>query len=56
MGFRHNWPFFIWATIGSISFGSSFVIGNSLVPRPAAGITAFLSNTKPQVAFVVKRI
>jgi len=27
---------------GSISFGSSFVIGNNLVPSPAAGITTFL--------------
>ena len=30
------------STIGSISFGCAFVAGKNLVPRPAAGIIAFL--------------
>jgi hypothetical protein len=30
------------STMGSISFGCAFVAGNILVPRPAAGMTAFL--------------
>ena len=31
------------STRGSISLGMLFVFGNSLVPRPAAGMTAFLT-------------
>ena len=30
------------STIGSISLGWAFVAGKNLVPRPAAGIIAFL--------------
>ena len=30
------------STIGSISFGIALVAGKTLVPSPAAGITAFL--------------
>jgi hypothetical protein len=30
------------STIGSISFGCTFVAGRKRVPNPAAGITAFL--------------
>src|SRR5438874_13240277 len=33
--------------IGSISFGCAFVAGRNLVPRPAAGMTAFLTFTRP---------
>src|SRR5205807_1093566 len=43
MGFRHKSPFIPLAKIGSISFGCSFVTDKSLVPIPAAGITAFLN-------------
>ena len=31
------------STIVSISFGMDFVAGSTLVPRPAAGITAFVT-------------
>ena len=31
------------STIGSISLGRALVIGSTRVPRPAAGITAFLT-------------
>lgn len=44
MGFRHSSPLFVVEKTGSISFGDSFVADRSLVPRPAAGITAFVSN------------
>ena len=30
------------STIGNISFGIAFVAGSTLVPKPAAGITAFV--------------
>src|SRR6267143_3408540 len=43
IGFKHKSPFFALAKTGSISFGCSFVTDRSLVPSPAAGITAFLS-------------
>ena len=33
------------STIGNISFGCAFVAGKNLVPKPAAGITAFLTLT-----------
>ena len=36
------------STIGSISFGVAFVAGKNLVPKPAAGITAFL------ISFLIK--
>jgi hypothetical protein len=36
--------------IGSISFGIDLVAGRNLVPRPAAGISAFLTlKMNPQV-------
>jgi hypothetical protein len=35
--------------IGSISFGIDFVTGRNLVPRPAAGITAFLIIHSPRI-------
>src|SRR6266540_5011316 len=35
------------STTGSISFGCDFVAGRNLVPRPAAGITAFLTFIAP---------
>jgi hypothetical protein len=43
MGFKHKSPFFALAKTGSISFGCSLVTDKSRVPKPAAGITAFLS-------------
>jgi hypothetical protein len=49
MGFKQSLPFLINATMGSISLGSSFVIGNNRVPKPAAGITAFLSKAKTSI-------
>jgi hypothetical protein len=36
-----NWMIGL-STIGSISFGCTFVAGRKRVPNPAAGITAFL--------------
>src|SRR2546430_9698237 len=47
MGFRHKSPFIALAKTGSISFGCSLVTDKSLVPIPAAGITAFLNTLEP---------
>ena len=35
----------------AISFGIAFVAGKNLVPRPAAGIIAFLTFFKPSASF-----
>jgi hypothetical protein len=42
------------STIGNISFGIAFVWGKNRVPKPAAGITAFLILPIMQPSFLIK--
>jgi len=37
------------STTGSISFGCSFARGRNRVPKPAAGMTAFMDLASPSV-------
>jgi hypothetical protein len=43
----HNVKYIIFEARPAISFGRSLVIAGSLVPSPAAGITAFLNTLEP---------
>jgi hypothetical protein len=42
--------------MGSISFGDAFVAGKNLVPRPAAGNTAFLTLLIIHRSFVMQKL